>query len=338
MSRSIRISRAKPKDYENIENIENILLDDKDLPELEDIEEEEEKNIQPPENKRSPVRSKKIEKKTIPIKLAGRGNRTIQVRELDPDIIPPSLEIIAPSTHNYTHPDHTGSKIAIIGKPGTGKSNIIKSLLYEKSEIFPCAQIYSGTEDSNHAYSEFIPSTFIHNRFNQASYSDFIKRQKIAKKFLQNPWAVCVWDDITEDPKIFNLPIVQGTYKNGRHWKMLHILSLQYALDIKPVIRTNIDGSFLLRETVQRNRKVLYENYASAIPDYRDFCSIFEQVTNDYTALYIHNRTQSNDFENCVFWYRRREDIPTDFKFGCKEYWWFHEERYNPMYIDPIVV
>lgn len=220
----------------------------------------------------------------------------------------------------------------------TGKSSLIRSLLYEKSEIFPCGQVYSGTEDSNHAYGKFLPSTFIHNSFNQSAYMDFIRRQKIAKQYLDNPWAVCVWDDITEDERIFNLPLVKGTYKNGRHWKMLHLLSLQYALDIKPVIRTNIDGAFLLRETNKRNRKVLFENYASAIDDYSDFCSIFDQVTNDYVSLYIHNRVQSNSFEDCVFWYKARDDIPQDFTFGCKEFWWFHEERYNPLYVDPITV
>jgi hypothetical protein len=220
----------------------------------------------------------------------------------------------------------------------TGKSSLIRSILYEKSGVFPCAQVYSGTEDSNHAYSKFLPSTFIHNSFNQSAYMDFIRRQKIAKKYLENPWCVCVWDDITEDERIFNLPLVKGTYKNGRHWKMLHILSLQYALDVKPVIRTNIDGSFLLRETNKRNRKVLFENYASAIDDYSDFCSIFDQVTNDYTSLYIHNRVQSNNFEDCVFWYKARSEIPPEFTFGCKEFWMFHRERYNPLYIDPITV
>lgn len=219
----------------------------------------------------------------------------------------------------------------------TGKSTMIKSLLYEKSDIFPCAQVYSGTEDSNHAYASFIPSSFIFNKFSVESYTDFVRRQKIAKQYLDNPWSVCIWDDITEDERIFNLPLVKGTYKNGRHWKMLHLLSLQYAMDIKPVIRTNIDGTFILRETLNRNRKVLYENYASAIDDYTDFCSIMDTVTNDYTALYIHNRVQSNNFEDCIFWYKARDDIPRDFKFGCEEFWMSHNQRYNPAYVDPIV-
>ena len=470
MSRTLRISRAKKQDYDDIEDVDALLADLEEKAtadvHLDPVPEETTADIVFEDPDAHVSKPFKAPRRTIPVKVSAKGKRTIHIQELDPNIIPPTLE-------SFMDPKHTGSKVAVIGKPGcfargtrvrmfngtvkniedisvgeqvmgddstvrkvydicrnqdvmyrispargesvvvnskhilslkdstgkildialnefllrndkeryqwfnvngeqynftwselptddyfgfvldgnhrfqlydgsvvhnTGKSSLIRSLLYEKSEIFPCGQVYSGTEDSNHAYSQFMPSTFVHNSFNQGAYTDFIRRQKIAKQYLDNPWAVCVWDDITEDERIFNLPLVKGTYKNGRHWKMLHLLSLQYALDIKPVIRTNIDGAFLLRETNKRNRKVLFENYASAIDDYSDFCSIFDQVTNDYTSLYIHNRVQSNSFEDCVFWYKARDDIPENFTFGCKEYWWFHEERYNPQYVDPITV
>ncbi len=339
MSRTIRMARARDRDYQDIEDVSQLIADlkekateDMNLDDIPEGNERNEENFRFSEESDDDVEHSVTRKpSTLSLNVHSKGKRTIQIKELDLDIIPPSHS-------EFMNPDHTGSKIAVIGKPGTGKSSLIRSILFEKSEIFPCGQIYSGTEDSNHSYGKFLPSTFIHNSFDQTAYMDFIRRQKIAKKWLANPWSVCVWDDITEDAKIFNHPIIQGTYKNGRHWKMLHILSLQYSLDIKPVIRTNIDGTFILRETNKMNRKRLFENYASAIDDYSDFCSILDQVTNNYTSLYIHNRVQSNNFEDCVYWYKARNDIPDDFKFGCKEYWMFHEERYNPLYIDPINV
>ena len=62
-----------------------------------------------------------------------------------------------------------------------------------------------------------------------------------------------------------------------------------------------------------------------------------DQLTNDYTALYIHNATTSNKIEDCVFWYKARP-IPPDFKFGCDDFWRFHNSRFNPNYIDPVVI
>lgn len=210
----------------------------------------------------------------------------------------------------------------------TGKTTLITSLLYEKSHIFPVGEVMSGTEDSNGHYGRVFPGSFVYNSLNKDQLNDFIKRQKAAKEHLPNPWAILLLDDCTDDPKLFNDPLFQGIFKNGRHWKMWFILSLQYSLDIKPVIRTNVDGTFILRETNMKNRKSLWENYAGVFSDFGQFCQVLDQLTDDYTALYIHNQTTSNKLEDCVFWYKARP-IPKNFKIGCDEYWLYHEERYD---------
>lgn len=219
----------------------------------------------------------------------------------------------------------------------TGKTTLISSLLYSKKHIYPVAMAMSGTEDSNHFYRQIFPSTFVFNNYDEEQVTKFVKRQKLAKQHLENPWAVLILDDCTDDPSIFKKPLQQGLYKRGRHWKMLYILSLQYGMDVRPVIRTNVDGIFILREPNLRNRKVMYENYGGIIPDFKLFCDILDQITDDYTALYIHNATRSNNWKECVFWYKAKP-IPSDFRFGSDDYWNFHFTRYNPEYIDPVIV
>jgi hypothetical protein len=219
----------------------------------------------------------------------------------------------------------------------TGKSTLIGSLLYAKKHIFPIAMAMSGTEDSNHFYKSVLPSTFVFNNYDEEQIEKLIKRQKIAKEHVENPWCVMILDDCTDDPVLFRKPLQQGLYKRGRHWKMWYILSLQYGMDVRPVIRTNVDGVFILREPNLRNRKIMYENYAAIIPDFTLFCELLDQLTTDYSALYIHNTTRSNDWKECVFWYRAKP-IPKDFKFGCEEYWDFHFQRYNPEYVEPVTV
>lgn len=218
----------------------------------------------------------------------------------------------------------------------TGKSTLIASIMYHKRNIFPCGMVVSGTEDSNGFYKKIFPNTFIFNKYDEDQLKQFVSRQKIVKKHLPNPWALCLLDDCTDTPGIFNKPIQQGFFKNGRHWKMLYILSLQYCMDVKPVIRTNIDGTFILREPNLKNRRSLWENYAGVIPDFTQFCDIMDQLTDDYTALYINNATKSNKIEDCLFWYKAKH-ANIEFKFGAPEIWEFHEARYNKDYVDPFV-
>lgn len=253
----------------------------------------------------------------------------IGIKELDLDIVPPQ-------SSRYSDPTIScGSKLAFIGKANSGKSTAIKAFMYAKKHIFPVGIVMSGSEDSNHSFQKFMPSTFVYNEYDEEKIRDFIKRQKLAKQHIPNPWAFLILDDVTDDPGVLRKPIQQSLYKKGRHWSMCYILSLQYAMDVKPFIRTNLDGAFIFRETILKNRRILYENYASVIPDFNTFCNLLDQITEDYHCLYIHNSTTVNDWRECVY-YWKAEIPPSDWKFGCPEYWDFHHARYNPDYVDPV--
>ena len=253
--------------------------------------------------------------------------RILHIKELDLNIIPPSKSTMYDI-------DQGGPKIVVIGKPGTGKTTLITSILQSKQFIYPVGMVVSGTEDSNGHYAKIFPDTFVYNKLEEEKIEDFIKRQKLARKHLKNPWAILLLDDCTDDPKILRKPLFQGIFKNGRHWKMFFILSLQYCMDVLPVIRTNVDGTFILRESNLRNRKNLWENYAGVIPDFTMFCEIMDQITDDYTALYINNSTHSNKLEDCVFYYKADPSRLKGFKLGCEDYWNFHNERYDPATTD----
>lgn len=256
--------------------------------------------------------------------------RVLKIKELD-------LDLIHPNEYDIRNPEETSgsSKIVIIGKPSTGKSVLISGLLYNKRKLIPTAVIMSGTEDSNHHYQKIVPSTFVYNRLNTDRMKDFKKRQKVALKYFPNPWSLLLLDDCTDTPSILKTPLFQDYYKNGRHWAMLFIVSLQYCMDVLPSIRTNIDGVFILRETNLKNRKSLYENYAGVIPTFKLFCELMDCLTEDYTALYVHNAGNTNNWEDCIFYYKAPFPIP-DFRFGSDDFWSFHDQRYDANYEDPL--
>jgi hypothetical protein len=244
--------------------------------------------------------------------------KTLKIRELD-------LHAIRPRSNTI---DEYGSKIAIVGKPGSGKSYLLRDLIWSKSGIIPTGKVVSGTEDSNSFFSKMFPSLMIDEKLEIDAIKNFIKRQKIAKKYIpEHAWAYLILDDCMDDPALFRNAVFQNVMKNGRHWKMLMFLCMQYAMDILPSLRICIDGTFIFREANPRFRKILFENYAGIFGDFKLFCAAMDQITDDHTALYIDNTSNSNNIEDCVFWYKARET--PDFKVGCEDYWLFHRERYD---------
>jgi hypothetical protein len=222
--------------------------------------------------------------------------------------------------------DQGSAVIFLLGARGRGKTTLIKNLLYEKSNIFPIGIAMSGTEDYNHYWSKVFPPTFVYNKLDRDKIKDLLDRQKIAIKYLKVPWAVLLLDDCMDDPKLFREPLFEGIHKNSRHMKLLFINSLQYSLNVQPSLRSNVDICFIMREPSLRNRKILWENYASVIPDFTLFNAIMDQITNDYTSLVIVNNLASTDYKDCVFWYRAKQ-VPENWKFGASEYWEFHKSR-----------
>ncbi len=112
---------------------------------------------------------------------------------------------------------------------------------------------------------------------------------------------------------------------NGRHFKILFMITMQYALGIPPNLRTNIDYVFILRENYVSNRKKLYEHYAGMFPNFEMFCQVMDQCTENFECLVINNNAKSNKLHEQVFWYKAEPH--DDVKLGSREYWDFSAQR-----------
>jgi hypothetical protein len=121
---------------------------------------------------------------------------------------------------------------------------------------------------------------------------------------------------------------------NGRHWKIMLVITMQYPLGVPPNLRTNIDYVFILREPYLNNRKRIYENYAGMFPTFESFCQVMDQCTENYECLVINNNSKSNKLDQQIFWYKG--SAHNNFKLGSKEFWELSkdlnsddEEEYN---------
>ena len=108
-------------------------------------------------------------------------------------------------------------------------------------------------------------------------------------------------------------------FMNGRHWKIMLIITMQYPLGVPPNLRTNIDYTFILREPYISNRKRIYENYAGMFTTFESFCQVMDQCTENYECLVIANNAKSNKLSDQIFWYKAANHV--NFRLGSKEFW-----------------
>lgn len=222
-----------------------------------------------------------------------------------------------------------GPVVVMIGRRDTGKSFLVRDLLFHHKDV-PIGTVISGTEAGNGFYADHVPSLFIHNEYNSVLIENVLRRQKVVlkqmnreielyKKTSIDPRCFCILDDCLYDSSWTRDKLMRLLFLNGRHWKILLIITLQYPLGVPPILRCNIDYVFILREPSLGNRKRIWENYASMFPSLESFCSVFDQTSQNYECMVIHNNAKSNKITDQVFWYKA--ETRPDFKLGSKEFW-----------------
>ena len=138
--------------------------------------------------------------------------------------------------------------VVLIGKRETGKSFLVRDLLYYHQDI-PIGSVISGTEAANNFYGSIFPKLFIHGEYTASIISNYVKRQKMVVNMMNkekenmrggdnnseiDPRGVIILDDCLYDNSWTTDCNVRALFMNGRHYKTMFIITMQYALGIPP--------------------------------------------------------------------------------------------------------
>ena len=225
--------------------------------------------------------------------------------------------------------ENKGPVVVLIGRRDTGKSFLVRDLLYYHQDI-PIGTVISGTEAGNGFYGHHVPRLFIHDEYSSAIIENVLKRQKTVLRQIKkdvasygrtriDPRAFVILDDCLYDATWTKDKMMRLLFMNGRHWKIMMVITMQYPLGVPPNLRTNIDYVFILREPYIANRRRIYENYAGMFPTFESFCQVMDQCTENYECLVINNNAKSNKLQDQIFWYKA--ETHPDFRLGSKEFW-----------------
>lgn len=221
----------------------------------------------------------------------------------------------------------------VVGKRNTGKSVVIRNIVYHLSPNIDFAILISPTESTRQEFGAFMPKTWIHSSYDPSVVQCLINVQKRSTMLGKARKVLLILDDLLYDNSLFKSEAIRQIYLNGRHLSITLIVSAQYAVAVPPLYRSNTDIVILLRDTARQNRKKLYDTFCGIFESFNVFNTVFSDLTSDYGCLVINNCSKSNDVDDAtdppVMWYRATLNLPP-FSVGSRTFWQLHRKFVRP--------
>ena len=123
--------------------------------------------------------------------------------------------------------ENKGPVIVMIGRRDTGKSYLVRDLLFYHQDI-PIGTVISGTEAGNGFYSKIVPKLFIHDEYNSVIIENILRRQRTVLKQMNkeielyrkttiDPRTFVILDDCLYDQSWTRDKLMRLLFMNGRH-------------------------------------------------------------------------------------------------------------------------
>jgi hypothetical protein len=220
------------------------------------------------------------------------------------------------------------SVVVFIGKRNTGKSYCMKDIMSYNRDI-PVGVVVSPTERANGYFEKFIPKMLIYDELEEKLVSKFLNRQinitKDKKRELEkhgsstiDPRAFLILDDCMYNKTAMKDKNIRCIFMNGRHYKIFLLITMQHGLGLPPDLRSNIDYVFIFRNNIVKEREKIYNHYAGMFPTFDVFNQVMNQCTENYECLVIDNKTQSNNINDNVYWYKAQD---SNYKMCSQNLW-----------------
>ena len=217
--------------------------------------------------------------------------------------------------------------IVAVGKRRTGKSWVFRNLMYVMKDKIPAGIVISQTDPLNKFWQQYVPKKYIFPKYQPEILDAVFKRQKAilndknltdSEKDKKAPFFVLL-DDVISDTRLKYDENLMELFVAGRHYRLLVLITTQYAKAITPTLRGNTDYCFMMKCMQQRQREALWEDFGDFLT--KDaFAQILDHYTEDNEVLVFETCPEKRvDPLDMMYWWKAVD--PGEFKMGSKEYW-----------------
>ena len=174
---------------------------------------------------------------------------------------------------------------------------------------------------------QHMPTCCVYERYVQSKVDALVKMASECAAGNKPRSFLLILDDVLYDKGICRTQSFRYLFYNGRHAKVCVALCCQYAIDLPPELRAQIDVIFTMKENTIQNRLKLYNMFFGVFGTFEDFSAVLDRCTQNYETLVLDNTKQTTDISDCIFWYKAELDHD-DFKLG-KAVFYELEERHQ---------
>lgn len=248
---------------------------------------------------------------------------TIQIRKFDMNTLKPDRKVI------------------IIGPSGSGKTTLTVEICKYMKKKNPKSLGLAGSEASMEYLNEIMHPFVVHD----CTVDEEVIYDKL-QKLLDSQKRLCekypdkknrhigvsvVMDDCAFHPKLLlrTNKLMRFLFMNGRNRDIFLILSLQYCMDMPPVLRSNADYLFIFFDPILENKQKLYKKFFGMFPNQAAFNKVYDSCTQNYECLVLDKTIKSGNIEDMVFYYKAHANQPP-FKMGSRRFLRYCDKKFDP--------
>lgn len=216
----------------------------------------------------------------------------------------------------------TSASIMFIGPPGSGKTNMLRYILYALKDKYPSCVVFSTAEQYDKTFKNIIPELYIYDDFNEKDFEKIYARQEWCSlnDDVTNPTTIVIIDDCPNARAYFKKHDFEKVIKVGsRRMNMIIIFSTQSPIDFPSGLRSSLSYTFIGKCTNVEDKKKIYKNYFGQAGSQRN-ADYLLRLCENFTFIVINNRIQTGNLEDSVFYIKAPNMDETGFSFGSSEY------------------
>ena len=154
--------------------------------------------------------------------------------------------------------------LLLLGKRGSGKTKLLIDLLANMRDRFDFALAMCPTVECCDLLKQHMPACCVYERYVQSKVDALVKMASECAASNKPRSFLLILDDVLYDKGICRTQSFRYLFYNGRHAKVCVALCCQYAIDLPPELRAQIDVIFTMKENTIQNRLKLYNMFLAS--------------------------------------------------------------------------